>query len=70
MILGKKELHTVSLQYWGWMARPFAVDGEAFVLTSPFIERDYRQLGILQIPHDDKPTSLGNEQGVGVECKS
>src|ERR1700686_2216800 len=47
--------HSVSLQYGGWTARPFSrcftVAGEVFVLTSPFIERDYRQLGIGQKPH-------------------
>ena len=41
--------HSVSLQYEGWTARPFSrcltVAGEVFVLTSPFIERDYRRLG-------------------------
>src|ERR1700674_1617185 len=52
--------HSVSLQYGGWTARPFsrcfAVAGEVFVLTFPFIERDYRQLGIGQKPHDEKRT--------------
>ena len=40
--------HRVSLQYEGWTARPFfwclTAAGEAFVLTSPFIERDYRNV--------------------------
>ena len=38
--------HSVSLQYEGWTPRPFfrclTAAGEVFVLTSPFIERDYR----------------------------
>src|ERR1700686_4684433 len=43
--------HSVSLHYGGWTARPFSrcftVAGEVFVLTSPFIERDYRNGGVL-----------------------
>ena len=40
----KGKTHSVSLPHWGWTANTlcFAVAGEAFVLTSPFIERDYR----------------------------
>ncbi len=43
--------YSVSLHYWGWTAntRCFAVAGEAFVLTSPFIERDYRNVGISRL---------------------
>ena len=39
MNLRKRKTHGVSLQYWGWTANTlcFAVAGEAFVLTSPFI---------------------------------
>src|ERR1035437_10193247 len=48
MNLRRKENHRVSLHYWGWTARPFplclTVAGKAFVLTSPFIERSYRNL--------------------------
>jgi hypothetical protein len=48
MNLRKKKTHSVSFHYWGWTARPFslrfAAAGEAFVLTSLFIERDYRKL--------------------------
>jgi hypothetical protein len=48
MNLRKMENHSVSLHYWGWTARPFhmrlTAAGEAFVLTSPFIERDYRNV--------------------------
>lgn len=42
----KRKHHRVSSHYWGWTASTlcFAVAGEAFVLTSLFIERDYRQL--------------------------
>jgi len=48
MNLRKKKTHSVSFHDWGWTARPFslrfAAAGEAFVLTSLFIERDYRKL--------------------------
>jgi hypothetical protein len=48
MNLRKRKTHSVSLHYWGWTARPFslclAAAGEAFILTSPFIERRYRKL--------------------------
>ena len=46
MNLRKRKTHRVSLHYWGWTASTlcFAVAGEAFVLTSPFIERDYRNV--------------------------
>src|ERR1017187_6163767 len=43
----RRKNHSVSLHYWGWTARPFSRGltalGELFVLTSPFIERDYRK---------------------------
>jgi hypothetical protein len=44
MNLRKRKTHRVSLHYWGWTASTMclAVAGEAFVLTSPFIERDSR----------------------------
>jgi hypothetical protein len=45
MNLRKSKTHNVSFHSWGWTARPFflrfAVRGEAFVLTSPFVERNY-----------------------------
>src|ERR1700680_3574344 len=48
MNLRKRKTHSVSFHSWGWTARPFplrfAVAGEAFVLTSPFIERDSRNV--------------------------
>src|ERR1700688_3355401 len=48
MNLRKRKTHGVSFHYWGWTARLFplclAVVGEVFVLTSLFIERDYRKL--------------------------
>ena len=56
----KGKTHSVSSPHWGWTAntRCFAVAGEAFVLTSPFIERDFRNLGNLanpaRGPHSDK----------------
>jgi hypothetical protein len=47
MNLRGRKTHSVSSHNWGWTARPFplglTVTGEAFVLTSPFIERDYRK---------------------------
>ena len=51
MNLRKRKTHRVSLHYWDWTANTlcFAVAGEVFVLTSPFIERDYRNVGIWPI---------------------
>src|ERR1700692_603912 len=53
MNLRRRKNHSVSLHYWGWMARPFplrfAVAGEVFVLTSLFIERDYRNVALGRI---------------------
>src|ERR1019366_2292815 len=50
MNLRKRKTHRVSSHFWGWTARPlllrFAADGEVFVLTSLFIERRYRHVGI------------------------
>src|ERR1039457_3972517 len=49
MNLRKRDTHRVSSHYWGWMARPFllclTVVGEAFVLTSPFIEQALSECG-------------------------
>jgi hypothetical protein len=46
MNLRERKTHSVSFHYWGWTARPFprglTVVREVFVLTSLFIERDYR----------------------------
>src|ERR1700686_4666864 len=63
MNLRKRKTHSVSFHSWGWTARPFplrfAVAGEAFVLTSPFIERDYWKLGICHLRPEgvtDNPT--------------
>src|ERR1700722_18934683 len=43
MNLWSKQHHSASLHYWGWTANTlcFAAAGEAFVLTSPFIELHY-----------------------------
>ena len=53
MNLRKRKIHRGSFQYGGWTARPFslclAVAGEEFVLTSPFIERDYRNVAPLAL---------------------
>ena len=50
MNLRKRETHRVSFHCWGWTAGPFplclAVAGEAFLLTSLFIERDYRNVAL------------------------
>src|ERR1039457_912398 len=54
MNLLKRKNHSVSFHYWGWTARPFFLRltavGEAFVLTSPFIERSYRHVASLRGP--------------------
>src|SRR5882762_4288904 len=56
MNLRKRKTHSVSLHYWGWTARPFplrfAFAGEVFVLTSLFIERDSRHVGIPRLPDE------------------
>ena len=46
MNLRNRKHHSVSLHDWGWTANTscFAVAEEAFVLTSPFIERGSRKL--------------------------
>jgi hypothetical protein len=48
MNLRGRKNHSVSSHYWGWTARPFPlclpVVGEVFILTSLFIERDYRNV--------------------------
>jgi hypothetical protein len=48
MNLRRRKNHGVSFPYWGWTERQFSLRltavGEAFVLTSPFIERDYRNV--------------------------
>ena len=48
MNLRKRKTHRVSLHYWDWTANTLclAVAGEAFVLTSPFIERRYWKVGL------------------------
>ena len=48
MNLRKGQHHRVSFHYWGWTIRPFFPGSyrrkDVFVLTSLFIERDYRQV--------------------------
>src|ERR1700676_917207 len=48
MNLRRRKTHSVSSHHSGWTARPFPLRltavGEVFVLTSPFIERDYRNV--------------------------
>jgi hypothetical protein len=68
MNLRKRKTHSVSLHYWGWTARPFplrfAVAGEVFVLTSLFVERDYRNMGIWT--HSDQKVTLREEDSSSV----
>ena len=56
MNLRNRKTHRVSLHDWGWTANIlcFAVAGEVFVLTSPFIERGYRN--VAQVALSGKPT--------------
>ena len=58
MNLRKRTNRRVSSHYWGWTESTlcFAVAWEVFVLTSPFIERGYRHVGIKGRPDDDKTT--------------
>jgi hypothetical protein len=62
MNLRGRKTHSVSFHYWGWMARPFSrgltVVREVFVLTSLFIERDYRNVGI-DAPRVDRTLGIG-----------
>jgi hypothetical protein len=48
MNLRDRDPHRVSLHQVSWTSRPFslclAVVGDVFVLTSPVIERDYRNV--------------------------
>src|SRR6266436_5205408 len=58
MNLRNRENHGSSLQHMGWMAGRISplppVEGEAFFLTSPFIERACRERSI----GGEKPTSM------------
>ena len=67
MNLWKRKTHRVSSHYWGWTATTlcFAAEGEAFVLTSPFIERDYRYVGTRQKPVSENATSRDLGKGTG-----
>ena len=53
MNLQESDNHRVSSHNWGWTARPFHLRltavGEAFVLTSPFIEQDYRNVAFWHV---------------------
>jgi hypothetical protein len=66
MNLRRRKNHSVSLHYWGWMARPFllrfAVAGEVFVLTSLFIERDYRNVARIATKMSDFRSRHGMTQ--------
>src|ERR1039458_5643587 len=71
MNLRRRKNHSVSFHYWGWTARPFplrfAVAGEVFVLTSPFIERDYRNVwsaAVLQAKNEEWQLVCANVFGL------
>src|ERR1700674_4261560 len=57
----KTKTHSVSSPYSGWTARPFplglTVVGEVFILTSLFIKRYYRQLGVWPWPEPPDATA-------------
>src|ERR1019366_1743596 len=61
MNLRKRKNHSVSFQHWGWTANTlcFAVAGESFVLTSPFIERRYRKVAQAPIANIREQNSSG-----------
>jgi hypothetical protein len=69
MNLRRRKIHSVSFHYWGWTANTlcFAVAGEAFVLTSPFIERDYRYVwsaAVLQAKNEEWQLVCANVFGL------
>jgi len=63
--------HIISSHNWGWTARPFhlrlTVVGEAFVLTSPFIERDYRN-GVKEERRRKVTFGQAGTKGSGPSC--
>jgi hypothetical protein len=66
MNLRKRKTHSVSFHHWGWTARPFprglTVEGEVFVLTSPFIERRYRNVAPTRLGAIDSDSVIGFHQ--------
>jgi hypothetical protein len=71
MNLRKRKTHSVSSQDWGWTARPFSLRltavGEVFVLTSPFIERGYRNVwsaAVLQAKNEEWQLVCANVFGL------
>ena len=71
MNLRRRKNHSVSFRYWGWTANTlcFTVAGEVLLLTSPFIERDYRQLGFGVCDMTRSRRNIkGCPFGVGFEC--
>src|ERR1700680_2664001 len=58
MNLRLRRIHRVSSHYLGWTATHYPVAAKLFLLTSPFIERDYRHVGIKRKPVSDKPGGL------------
>jgi hypothetical protein len=45
MNLRKRQNHRVSSHYLGWTTTPYPVAAKPFLLTSPFIERDFWETG-------------------------
>ena len=81
MNLRRRENHSALLHCLGWTARSFPlrlpVAGEAFLLTSPFIERAYRtSTPRARLPGQETPSpavpilSTGRVSGAEVECKN
>src|ERR1700693_1312325 len=54
MNLRLRRIHRVSSHYLGWTATHYPVAAKLFLLTSPFIEQDYRTWLLHEGPHDDK----------------
>ena len=72
MNLRKTKTHSVSLHDWGWTARPFILGltavRELFVLTSPFIERGYRNVGNDRLGNKSRIPITGLASIAGVEA--
>ena len=70
MNLRKRKARGVSFHYWDWTASTpcFALAGEVFVLTPPFIERPYRHMGIRRKPDDERRTYQAQLIDRGTVC--
>src|ERR1700730_2418159 len=71
MNLRESDNHSVSSHNWGWTARPFHLRltavGEVFVLTSPFIERDYRNVAYPTLYN--YPDAIHSQAAVSCCCR-